>query len=142
MFVAENLADTLAVVDLENKSVVQRLQTEAYPYAVVVSPNGEVYVSAWGGNTVSIFAPAARGLLKERRKVTVGRHPSALLLNSTGSRLFVASASTNSIAVVDTKTARVLTRLLDPPPAGPNQGSTPNALALSQRWFTTLCRRS
>ena len=131
MFVAENLADTLAVVDVESKRIVQRLQTETYPYAVVVSPSGEVYVSAWGGNTVSILAPAANGLLKERRKVTVGRHPSALLLNKSGSRLFVASAGTNSIAVVDTKTARVSTKLLDPPPAGPNQGSTPNALALS-----------
>jgi len=131
LFVAENLADTLAVVDVERKSVVQRLQTEAYPYAVVVSQKGEVYVSAWGGNTVSIFAPAQNGLLKERRKVTVGRHPSALLLNKSGSRLLVASGGTNSIAVVDTKTARVLTKLLDPPPAGPNQGSTPNALALS-----------
>ena len=132
MFVAENLADTLAVVDVESKSVIQRLPTEAYPYAVVVSPTGEVYVSAWGGNTVSIFAPVGNGMLKERRKVTVGRHPSALLLNKSGSRLFVASGGANSIAVVDTKTARVLTKLLDPPPAGPNQGSTPNALALSQ----------
>ena len=131
MFVAENLADTLAVVDVESKSIIQRLPTEAYPYAVVVSPKGEVYVSAWGGNTVSIFAPVGNGLLKERRKVTVGRHPSALLLNKSGSRLFVASGGTNSIAVVDTKTARVVTKLLDPPPAGPNQGSTPNALALS-----------
>jgi len=131
MFVAENLADTLAVVDVESRSVVQRLKTDAYPYAVVLSPSGEVYVSAWGGNTVSIFAPAANGLLKERRKITVGRHPSALLLNHNGSRLYVASGGTNSIAVVDTKTARVLTKLLDPPPAGPNQGSTPNALALS-----------
>src|SRR6185369_16657593 len=126
MFVAENLADTLAVVDVEGKSVLQRLPTDAYPYAVVVSPSGEVYVSAWGGNTVSIFAPAANGLLKERQKVTVGRHSSALLLNKSGSRLFVASAGTNSIAVVDTKTARVVAKLLDPAPAGPNQGSTPN----------------
>jgi YVTN family beta-propeller protein len=120
MFVAENLADTLAVIDVESKSVIQRLPTEAYPYAVVVSRTGEVYVSAWGGNTVSIFAPVGNGLLKERRKVTVGRHPSALLLDQSGSRLFVASGGTNSIAVVDTKTARVLTKLLDPPPAGPN----------------------
>jgi hypothetical protein len=54
------------------------------------------------------------------------------LLNHSDSRLFVASASTNSIAVVNVKSGRVLTRLLDPPPAGPNQGSTPNGLALSK----------
>jgi DNA-binding beta-propeller fold protein YncE len=131
LFVAENVADSLAVIDLQRKQVVQRLRTDAYPYAVVISPANELYVSAWGGQTVSVFAPEEKGTLKERAKIIVGRHPSALLLNHSGSRLFVASASTNSIAVVDTKKASVLTRLLDPPPAGPNQGSTPNALALS-----------
>ncbi len=132
LFVAENLGDTLAVVDLQTTHVVQRFRTEPYPYAVVVSPAGEVFVSAWGGNTVSVFMPGGNGLLKERGRVRVGRHPSALLLNANGARLFVASATTSSVAVVDTKTLRVLTTLHDPPPAGPNQGSTPNALALSR----------
>lgn len=131
LFVAENLGDSLAVVDLAGKRLVQRLKTEVYPYGVAVSAANEVYVSAWGGTTVSVFTAAPNGILRQRGRVNVGRHPSALLLNDRGSRLFVASASTNSIAVVDTKTLRVLTTLLDPPPAGPNQGSTPNALALS-----------
>jgi DNA-binding beta-propeller fold protein YncE len=132
LFVAENIADSLAVVELQSKRVVQRFKTEAYPYAVVISPANEVYVSAWGGTTVSVFAPGGNGSFKERGRLRVGRHPSALLLNHDGSRLFVASASTNSIAVVDTKKLAVVTTLLDPPPAGPNQGSTPNALALSR----------
>jgi DNA-binding beta-propeller fold protein YncE len=131
LFVAENLADSLAVVELQTRRVIQRLKTEAYPYAVVISPANDVYVSAWGGTTVSVFAPDKNRMLKERGRLQAGRHPSALLLNQDGSRLFVASATTNSIAVVDTKRLGVLTRLLDPPPAGPNQGSTPNALALS-----------
>ena len=131
LFVAENLGDSIAVVDLARKRVAQRLKTEVYPYGVVVSPANEVYVSAWGGTTVSAFAAGPNGLLRQRGRVNVGRHPSALLLNKSGSRLFVASASTSSIAVVDTKTLKVMTTLLDPPPAGPNQGSTPNALALS-----------
>ena len=132
LFVAENLADLLTVIDLASDRVAQRFQTEAYPYDVVVGPDGDVYVSAWGGNTVSSFVPNTDGSLKEHGRITVGRHPSAMLLNRSGSRLFVVSGSTNSIAVVDTKKARVLTRLLDPPPAGPNQGGAPNALALSE----------
>jgi DNA-binding beta-propeller fold protein YncE len=131
LFVAENLADSLAVVDLDSKRIVQRLKTEPYPYDVVIAPAGDVYVSAWGGNTVSWFIPNKNGSLEERGRIAVGRHPSALLLNRTGSRLFVTSASTNSIAVVNTKNGRVLAKLLDPPPSGPNQGSTPNGLALS-----------
>src|SRR5215470_11494426 len=132
LFVAENLADSLAVIDLASDRVAQRFQTEAYPYDVVVTPGGDVYVSAWGGNTVSSFVPDTDGSLKERGRIPVGRHPSSMLLNRSGSRLFVVSGSVNSIAVVDTKKARVLARLPDPPPAGPNQGSTPNALALSE----------
>ena len=131
LYIAENLADSLAVLDLASKRVLQRIQTESYPYDVVTSRNGEVYVTAWGGTTVSWFAPDKHGSLKEKGRIAVGRHPSALLLNRSGSHLFVASASTSSIAVIDTKSGRVKTKLFDPPPAGPHQGSTPNALALS-----------
>ena len=131
LFVAENLGDSLAVIDLARTQVVQRLKTENYPYAVVTSPSGDVYVSAWGGASVAVFTPAGDGTLRERAKVQVGRHPSALLLNGDGSRLFAVSASTNSIAVIDTKTLRVFTTLRDAPPHGPNEGSTPNGLALS-----------
>jgi YVTN family beta-propeller protein len=131
LFVAENLSDALAVVDVARKRVVQRVNTETYPYAVALSPAGDVYVSAWGGMTVSVFAPAANGMLRERGRVQAGRHPSALLLNKDASRLFVTSASTSTIAVVDTKNLRVVATLQDPPPHGPNQGSTPNGLALA-----------
>jgi DNA-binding beta-propeller fold protein YncE len=58
LFVAENLGDTLAVVELETKRVVQRFRTEPYPYAVVVSAASDVFVSTWGGTTVSVFSPA------------------------------------------------------------------------------------
>src|SRR5690242_1569640 len=131
LFVAENIGDALAVVDVAHKRVVQRVNTERYPYAVALSPAGDVYVSAWGGTTVSVFSAAANGMLRERGRVQAGRHPSALLLNRDASRLFVASASTNTIAVVDTKTLRVVATLQDPPPHGPNEGSSPNGLALS-----------
>jgi DNA-binding beta-propeller fold protein YncE len=159
LYVAENLADALAVVDLASGKVVQRLPTGHLPYDVAVGKSGEVYVSAWGGDTVSVFetatgAGAAAGgtappgaaatpgggaaastaavtSLVAAGAVEVGRHPSALRLGAGGSRLFVASASTDRVAVVDTRTRRVVAQLNDPPPAGPAEGSTPSALALS-----------
>lgn len=130
LYVAENLADSLAVIDVESKRIEQRLPTEAYPYGVALARDDKVFVSAWGGNTVSVFAVGASGLLKESKRITVGRHPSALLMNHDGSRLFVTAASVNQIAVVDTRRERVLTMLSDAPPSK-NQGSTPNALAFS-----------
>jgi DNA-binding beta-propeller fold protein YncE len=173
LYVAENLADTLAVVDLASGKVLQRLPAGRLPYDVAVGRSGEVYVSAWGGDTVSVFATApgagaapggaapvgaapgeaapvgaapgaaatpGRGAAASTAAVTslvaagaveVGRHPSALLLGAGGARLFVASASTDRVAVVDTRTRQVVAQLNDPPPAGPAEGSTPSALALT-----------
>ncbi|MFN2601191.1 MAG: SMP-30/gluconolactonase/LRE family protein [Gemmatimonadaceae bacterium] len=132
LYVAENLADSVAVVDLASGKVTQRFATERYPYGVVVAKDGSVYVSAWGGSTVSFFQAGEGGTLREGGRILVGRHPSALALSDDGSRLFVASASTDRVAVVDTRGKRVITTLDDAAPAGPHEGSTPNALALSR----------
>ena len=130
LYVAENLADSLAVIDVASRKVIQRVSTGRYPYGVVVAPNGDVYVSSWNGSFVGVFSPSA-GRLSPGEWIDVGRHPSALLLNRDGSRLFVTSASTDRIAVIDTRSRKRITELRDPPPAGPDEGSTPNALALS-----------
>jgi YVTN family beta-propeller protein len=129
LYAAENLADSLAVIDVASGRVVHRYATGAYPYAVAVDHTGHVFVSAWGGYTVSEFTPQGDGYAVH--EIRVGRHPSALLLNPTGTRLFVASGSTDRVFVVGTRDHRVIETLLDPPPAGPDEGSTPNGMALS-----------
>jgi DNA-binding beta-propeller fold protein YncE len=132
LYVAENLADALAVVDLASGTVKQRLATDPFPYGVVAAPDGTVFVSSWGGSTVSVYeAKGADGGLAATARIIVGRRPSALLLNAAASRLFVASASTDRVAVIDTRSREVLANLFDAPPAGPPEGSTPNALALA-----------
>lgn len=131
LYVAENLADSIAVVDVSTGAVVQRLATGRYPYGVAVTPDGSVFVTNWGASTVSVFSPAANGKLSAPTQVAAGRHPSALLLNKSGTRAFVASGSTDRVAVLDTRTHTVVATLLDPPPSGPDEGTTPNALALS-----------
>jgi YVTN family beta-propeller protein len=131
LYAAENLADSIAVVDLGSRRVVQRLATERYPYGIVVDADGTVYASAWGGWTVSVFRSRGNGMLSEGRRARVGRHPSGLALNPSGSRLFVASGSTDKISVLDTRTLTVINTLDDANPAGTGEGSTPNALAVS-----------
>jgi YVTN family beta-propeller protein len=131
LYVAENLADSLAVVDLTTRRVVQRLPTERYPYGVAVTPDGSVFVSAWGGWTVSAFSGTANGMLGSGTRIRVGRHPSALVATADGSRLFVASGSTDRISVIDTRSKQVVGTLSDPSPAATGEGSTPNALSLS-----------
>ncbi|MHB1310974.1 MAG: bifunctional YncE family protein/alkaline phosphatase family protein [Gemmatimonadaceae bacterium] len=130
LYVAENLTDSLAVVDVASARVVQRFGVERYPYAVVVDAAGTVYVSSWGGSTVSAFKPR-EGRLIAAGRMHAGRHPSAMLLNRDGSRLFVTSGSTDRITVLDPRTRSVVTSIVVTPPGGPGEGSTPNALALS-----------
>lgn len=132
LYVAENLADSLAVVDVASGRVLARHATDRYPYGVAVAPDGTVFVSAWGDWTVSVFRFAENGTATEAVHLEVGRHPSALLMNRDGSRLFIASGSTDRVVVMDTRSREVVTELLDPPPQGPAEGSTPNALALSE----------
>ncbi|HEV3459550.1 MAG TPA: alkaline phosphatase family protein [Thermoanaerobaculia bacterium] len=131
LYVAENESDTLAVIDLATSRVVQRLPTGHYPYAVEPAADGRIYVSAWGADTVAVFRPRAGGLLRAAGTIQVGPRPSALLANRSGSRLFVALAAADRVAVVDPRRRRVLGYLDDAAPAAPAEGSTPNALALS-----------
>jgi DNA-binding beta-propeller fold protein YncE len=131
LYVAENLGDSLAVVDLASRRVVQRLATGRYPYGVLTGSDGTVYVSGWNGWTVSAFPAGANGALGDAREIKVGRHPSALLLNADGTRLFAASGSTDKVSVIDTHNQRVVATLNDASPAATGEGSTPNAMALS-----------
>ena len=129
LYAAENLGDSLAVIDLASRRVVQRLATGRYPYGVAVTPDGTVFVSQWAGEGVVVFTPASDGTLHPAGTIAAGRHPSSLLLNADGTRLFVASASTDRVAVIDTRTRHLVTTLSDATTTGEGRGL--NALALS-----------
>ena len=130
LYVAENLADSIAVVDLPSGEVVQRVAVGRYPYAVVVGASGDVFVSSWGTRDVHVLRESPQGLVAETR-IPVERHPSTLLLSANGERLFAVSATTDAISVVDTRRRAVVSTLRDPTPANLGQGSTPMGLQLS-----------
>jgi DNA-binding beta-propeller fold protein YncE len=129
LYVAENVRDRLAVVDSSTGEVVQRFPTDHYPYAVTLGSDGHLFISAWGGRTISDFRVLADGRLAYLGRIEVGRHPSALVL--TGSRLYVALAGSDRVAIIDTNSRKVIGYLRDSAPGAPPEGSTPNALAIS-----------
>jgi len=130
LYVAENLLDSLAIVDLRLGRVIARLAVGPYPYDVTVAADGRTFVSAWGATWVATFSDGPGGLQPAPR-IAVGLHPSALLLDDVGSRLYVACASSDLIPVVDTRDDSIVARLRDSSPGGPPEGSGPNAFALS-----------
>src|SRR5215471_2364600 len=129
VYVAENVGDKLAVVDAATGKIVQRFPTDHYPYGVTLGGDGHLFVSAWGGTTISDFRVLADGELAYLGRIEVGRHPSALA--ATGSRLYVALAGSDRVAIVDTRTRKSIGYLHDSAPGAPPEGSAPNALAIT-----------
>jgi YVTN family beta-propeller protein len=129
LYVAENLGDSLAVIDLAARQVIQRCATAAYPSGVVAD-SAKVYVSAWNRSSLTTFLDQS-GHLAPGPSIEVGRHPSTLHLDRPRHRLYVTSASSNRIAVIDTRQDRTLIALNDPAPGAPAEGSTPDGLTLS-----------
>ena len=133
LYVAENVSDSLSVVDLAGRRVIQRIHVGHGPYQIATAPSGVVYVSSWRDSVVDALAPRGDGSgLRVVRAIPVVRHPSAMLLDPSGTRLFVASGSTDRVAVVDPSTGATLATLRDSIAADVQEGSTPDALALSR----------
>src|SRR5437588_429163 len=129
VYVAEDVGDRLAVVNAATGEIMQRFSTDHYPYAVALTADGHVFVSAWGGSTVSQFRVLADGTLAYLGRIEVGRHPSAMAVR--GASLYVTLAGSDRVAVVDTKLRKVASYLHDAAPGAPPEGSTPNGVALT-----------
>ena len=129
VYVAENVGDRLTVLDAVTGEIVQHFPTDHYPYAITLSADGQLFVSAWGGTTISDFHILADGKLAYLGRIEVGRHPSALAIN--GPRLYVALAGSDRVAIIDTHSHKLIDYLHDSSPGAPPEGSTPNALAIS-----------
>src|SRR5262249_18217765 len=119
LYVAENVADALAAVDLHTGDI-QRLATDHYPYAVEVAAGGSVFVSAGGSDTGARFRQKKNGAFFPMGRLGVGQPPSALLTNRAGSRLYVTLSGSDQIAVVDARSFKLMPTLKDPAPAGPS----------------------
>jgi sugar lactone lactonase YvrE len=128
VYVAENVGDRLAVLDATTGEIVQRFRTDHYPYSITLG-DGHLFVSAWGGTTISDFHVLDDGKLAYLGRIDVGRHPSALGVG--GSRLYVVLAGSDRVAIVDTRSRKLTGYFHDSAPGAPPEGSTPNALAIS-----------
>ena len=122
LYVAENVADDVAIVDTATSNIVTRIKTGHFPYAIEIADDGDAFVSAWGGNTVSLIRDSA-----EVKRIEVGRHPSAMRIHR--GRLYVTLASVDQIAVVDLKSLERVALIDDRD--GAREGVTPNALVFS-----------
>jgi len=142
LYVANNLSDNLGIADLGYGGKLTRIDLHrenkaenVYPYAVeLLTPAGsktpsKAFVSCW--NTASVAVVDLAGSGNRVRHINVGNHPTALIVNQSGSRLYVVNTGSDSVSVIDTHSDREVERInIKLAEAGP-VGNSPEALALS-----------
>jgi YVTN family beta-propeller protein len=117
----------VVVFDTNTGKRVAELPTDINPYTAVLNPAGDtLYVSNWGGRSVSVIDTTTN---KTRATIRVGHNPNDMVLGRDG-RLFVACGNENSVYVIDTKTLRPMEVISTAMHRMAPVGSTPNALAL------------
>lgn len=91
-------------------SVLQTIPVGPAPFGVVQTPDGLLYVSNNGTNTVSVVDPST---LTVAATITVGRGPGEIAVDPTANRAYVANFSDRTVSVVDLAT-RAVVRTLSP----------------------------
>jgi len=143
LYVANNLGDSLGIVsDVRNTRTLTRVDVRrsgstqfSSPYGVVaLSGKGsigasKVYVSCWGDASIAVID--ARKPDHVLTSIPVERHPTALLLNSSGTRLFVVNSDADSVSVIDTGADREVERISVRLAENALIGGSPESLAFS-----------
>jgi YVTN family beta-propeller protein len=106
-----------------------------YPFWVVARSNSTLYVSSLRDREIDMVDISEKPTVKTRIKVP--GNPNKMLLNRAGTRLYAAQDNSDTIAVIDTATNRILENIVTTAPLwllkNPRQytGAGPNSLALS-----------
>jgi DNA-binding beta-propeller fold protein YncE len=102
---------SVAVIDTKSFAVIGRWKTEDHPNEMLLSKDGRrLYVANANHNTVSVLDATADGrtletLLAELQPGALpGNTPNSLAFSPDGTRLFVANANINTVAVFDIET--------------------------------------
>ncbi|HYK45617.1 MAG TPA: bifunctional YncE family protein/alkaline phosphatase family protein [Parafilimonas sp.] len=130
MYVVTKEDNSLYVIDLKTKTIIQRDTLRAEAFTCLLSPDKkELYISLWGNENIVVYNTSQKKLTDAIR---VGDHPNELCITKNGQILFVANANDNTVSVVNIKKRQVI-ETLDAAlfPHSPT-GSTTNGLALSE----------
>lgn len=120
---------SLYILNEGSKTAPVRLRLPAEGYTCIFSPDKKIlYISCWGAAKVCRYVPATNSFLEP---ITVGAHPTDMVMNKKGTLLYVANAEDNSVSVIDIENSKLSETLNAAlyPEALP--GSTTNAVALS-----------
>jgi YVTN family beta-propeller protein len=138
---ANNLGDSVTIVrGLNGARRMERVDLHhaqnpnqnIYPYGVVALGNGKnarAYVSCWNDSSVAVISLTGKASVREY--IAVDRHPTAMVTNADGTRLFVANSNADSVSVIDTVTNKEIERMGVRLAENALPGASPEGIALS-----------
>ena len=143
LYVANNLGDSLGIVsNIRDTRSLTRVDLRragsaqfVYPYDVVAlaarasSETSKVYVSCWGDARIAVIDPSKPA--QPFASIQVDRHPTAMILNSTGTRLYVVNSDADNVSVIDTTADREIERINVKLAENALIGGSPESMALS-----------
>ena len=121
--------NSLYVVDLKSKKVLNQIELGAEAYDCLLSPDKKtLYISLWGADEVAVFDTQSKKIIS---KIKTENRPNELCLNKKGTVLFVANSGDNSVSVINTAKKKVIEVISASISPSKLTGSTTNGLALS-----------
>ncbi len=129
LYVVTKDDNSLYVLDLQTKKVINKYALEAQAYTCLLSPDKkELYITCWGCDKLVVFNTLTKTFTD---KINVGDNPNDICLTKSGKYLFVANANDNSVSIIDILSKKVIETLSTSLYPNAPQGSTTNGLALS-----------
>lgn len=123
LYAASRTAGHVVVFDTNTGEVKFRVPAQVNPYDLVFSSDAKtLFVSNWASRSVGVIDATTH---RVRRVIQVGANPNDMALAPDG-RLFVACASDNSVTVINTRTEKVVGRIVTSLWERDPVGSTPN----------------
>jgi len=130
MYVVTKENNSLYLIDLKTKKILQKKNLNGEAYSCLLSPDKKLlYISCWGCDKIYVYNTQAREFSGE---IAVGDNPNEICLSKNGSYLFVANSNDNSVSVINTSQRKVIETLNAALYPDSPSGSTSNAVALSE----------
>ncbi len=143
LLVANFENDSVSLVDLSNRRKIAELSLRPgngvpggeFPFWVLIHGNNRAWISSPRDRQIVVLDLSPSPRVADR--IPVPGEPNRMILNRAGTRLYAAIGTDDKVAVIDTRTSRVLEEIHTTAPRSvfPNperlKGSNPNALALS-----------
>jgi YVTN family beta-propeller protein len=144
LLVADNLSDDALLIEITTGKILHRFDLSmsehvpaSYPYNIVADRAGKrAWVSLWNASRAAELdlengrVVRMISLRPPKSTTAAGSHPSAMLLSADGTKLYVALANTDEVALVDVRKGKAARFISTRLPGQKHSGAYPNALAL------------